>query len=77
MRIGIDAEGRRVFSEGLHNGQAWQCTPEGSFEHPDEAPAAALRSVEHNIEVAESGFGPDISDPLIKPSSSVFWTPRG
>ena len=43
MRIDIEAEGQRVFSEGLHNGQAWQWTPEGGFEEQDEAAAAALR----------------------------------
>ncbi|HET6592809.1 MAG TPA: hypothetical protein VFG48_07825 [Xanthomonadales bacterium] len=43
MRIGIDAEGRRVFSEGLHNGQAWRCTPRGGFEQQDAAAASNFR----------------------------------
>jgi hypothetical protein len=43
MRIDIEADGQRVFSEGLHQGKAWQWTPGGGFEDQDEAAAAALR----------------------------------
>jgi len=43
MRIDIEADGQRVFSEGLNNGKAWQWTPGGGFEDQDENAAAALR----------------------------------
>ncbi len=43
MRIDIEADGQRVFSEGLHQGKAWQWTPADGFEDQDEDAAAALR----------------------------------
>lgn len=48
MRIDIEAEGQRVFSEGLHQDRAWQWTPEGGFEEQDATAAAALR---HGIDL--------------------------
>jgi hypothetical protein len=48
MRIDIEADGRRVFSEGLQQGRAWQWTPDGGVEEQDEQAAAALR---HGIEL--------------------------
>ena len=47
MRIDIEADGQRVFSEGLHQGKAWQWTPGGGFEDQDETSTAALS---HGIE---------------------------
>lgn len=43
MRIDIEADGQRVFSEGLHHDKAWQWTPGSGFEDQDVAAAAALR----------------------------------
>jgi hypothetical protein len=43
MRIDIEAGGQPVFSEGLHQGHAWQWTPGTGFEEQDDAAAAALR----------------------------------
>jgi hypothetical protein len=43
MRIDIEADGQRVFSEGLHQGQAWQWKPGSGFEDQDGEAAAALR----------------------------------
>ena len=43
MRIDIEADGQRVFSEGLHQGNAWQWTPGSGFEDQDKTAAAALR----------------------------------
>ena len=43
MRIDIVADGQRVFSEGLHQGQAWQWTPGSGFEDQAGEAAAALR----------------------------------
>jgi hypothetical protein len=48
MRIDIDSDGERVFSEGLHDGQAWQWSPDGGVTPQDEKSAAALR---HGIEL--------------------------
>ena len=43
VRIDIEANGQQVFSEGLHDGQAWQWTPDGGYAKQDEAAAAALQ----------------------------------
>ncbi len=43
MRIDIEADGQRVFSEGLLRGKAWQWTPAGGYEDQDGSSAAALR----------------------------------
>ena len=48
MRIDIEADGQRVFSEGLHDGQAWQWTAGEGITSQDEKSAAALR---HGIEL--------------------------
>jgi hypothetical protein len=48
MRIDIAADEQKVFSEGLHDGQAWQWTPEEGTVAQDEESAAALR---HGIEL--------------------------
>jgi hypothetical protein len=42
MRIDIEAGGQRVFSEGLHQGHAWQWLPDGGYEAQDETAAATL-----------------------------------
>ena len=47
MRIDIEADGQRVFSEGLHQEQAWQWSPGSGFEDQGESAAAALS---HGIE---------------------------
>jgi hypothetical protein len=47
MRIDIEADGERVFSEGLFRGNAWQWTPGKGMEEQDAPAAAALR---HGIE---------------------------
>jgi hypothetical protein len=47
MRIDVEADGQRVFSEGLDKGKAWQWTPTGGVTQQDEAGAATLR---HGIE---------------------------
>ncbi len=43
MRINIQLNGKTMFSEGLHQGQAWKWTPEGGARQQDEVSAAALR----------------------------------
>jgi hypothetical protein len=43
MRIDVEADGQRVFSEGLFQGEAWQWTPGGGVESQDESSSAALR----------------------------------
>ena len=48
VHIDIDSDGERVFSEGLHDGQAWQWSPDGGVTPQDEKSAAALR---HGIEL--------------------------
>jgi hypothetical protein len=48
MRIDVEADGERVFSEGLHNGSAWQWSPQGGVEEQRQKAAAALR---HGIEM--------------------------
>ena len=48
MRIDIEADGNRVFSEGLHDGQAWQWTTGEGITLQDDQSAAALR---HGIEL--------------------------
>jgi hypothetical protein len=42
MRIDIEADGQKVFSEGLFQGKAWQWTPGDGYEDQDEESAAAL-----------------------------------
>lgn len=44
MRIDIFADGQRVFAEGLHQGQAWEWTPQSGRKAVGEQPAAALRN---------------------------------
>ena len=48
MRIDVEADGQRVFSEGLLDGAAWQWTPGEGVSAQGEAEAAALR---HGIEM--------------------------
>ena len=48
MRIDIEADGQRVFSEGLHDGRAWQWTAGEGITSQDDKSAAALR---HGIEL--------------------------
>ena len=48
MRIDIEADGQRVFSEGVHDGQAWQWTAGEGIALQDNKSAAALR---HGIEL--------------------------
>ena len=56
MRIDIEADGQRVFSEGLHQGKAWQWTPGGGFEDQDKTAAAALS---HGIDFPGRFFSMD------------------
>jgi hypothetical protein len=44
MRIDIEAEGRRVFAEGLDDAGAWQWTPDGGVRRQGADGAAALRN---------------------------------
>jgi hypothetical protein len=48
MRIDIRAGGERVFSEGLHQGQAWEWRPAQGRQEVDEVAAATLR---HGIDM--------------------------
>jgi hypothetical protein len=48
MRIDIEADGQRVFSEGLHDGRAWQWTAGEGITSQDDKSAEALR---HGIEL--------------------------
>jgi len=42
MRIDITADGNRVFAEGLHQGKAWQWSPDTGYAGTNEAAAIAL-----------------------------------
>ena len=53
MRIDIKADEQTVFSEGLHQSQAWQWTPDGGIESQDGTAASALR---HGIELPSRFF---------------------
>lgn len=48
MRIDIVSDGKKVFSEGLLDGRAWQWSPDGGVTPQDEKSTAALR---HGIEM--------------------------
>ena len=48
MRIDIENDGQRVYSEGLQDGQAWQWTPGDGVTVQDVQAAAALR---HGIDL--------------------------
>jgi hypothetical protein len=70
MRIDIEADGQRVFSEGVHDGQAWQWTAgEGialqdlhqsgenvNLDSGEWLATTRVRSIEHNIEIPEGYF---------------------
>lgn len=44
MRLDIEADGQRVFAEGLDDGVAWQWSPDGGVTLAGEAGAASLRN---------------------------------